>query len=149
MLAFLDFSRNRLAVGHEPPGGLCVLVCFLGSLMNRLAAEDGQPGDTTCVFPLSRFDWFVSDAVIFWVVFLLHQFNWHDKLWFVVTKLMEISWIWEWNWGWGFMRELGIIFMSNFNDWCVDYPELTVIWILYEPCMVCVYRNTLGWRRVL
>jgi len=59
--------------------------------MNRLAAEDGQPGDTTCVFPLSRFDWFVSDAVIFWVVFLLHQFNWHDKLWFVVTKLMEIS----------------------------------------------------------
>jgi len=64
---------------------------FLGSLMNRLAAEDGPPGDATCVFPFSRFEWFVSDAMVFWVVFLSHQFNWHDKLWLVITKLMEIA----------------------------------------------------------
>jgi len=64
---------------------------FLGSLMNRLAVENGPPSDATCVFLFSRFDWCVSDAMVFWVVFLLHQFNWHDKLWLVITKLMEIS----------------------------------------------------------
>ena len=30
IFAFLDFSRNRLAVGHEPPGGLCVFSLFSG-----------------------------------------------------------------------------------------------------------------------
>jgi len=63
------FSRNCLAVGHVLPGGLCVLLYFLGSLMNRLAAEDGPPGDATCVFSFSRFGWFVSDAVVFGLYF--------------------------------------------------------------------------------
>jgi len=39
--------------------------------------------------------------------------------------------------------------MKYFNDWCVDYLELTIIWMLYQPCMVCAYRNTLEWRWVL
>jgi len=29
--------------------------------------------------------------------------------------------------GVGFMRELGIMGMKYFNDWCVDYLELTMI----------------------
>jgi len=33
--------------------------------MNRLATEDGPAGDATCVFPFSRFSWFVSDVVVF------------------------------------------------------------------------------------
>jgi len=63
------FSRNRLAVGHMPPGSLCVLVYFLGSRMNRLAAEGGPPGDATCIFPFSRFGWFVNDVVVFGLYF--------------------------------------------------------------------------------
>ena len=34
-------------------------------LMNRLAAEGAPPGDATCVFPFSRFCWFVSDVLVF------------------------------------------------------------------------------------
>jgi len=28
--------------------------------------------------------------------------------------------------------------MKCFNDWCVDYPELTIVLMLYQPCMVCI-----------
>jgi len=68
----------------------------------------------------------------------LHIYQLHDELLFVVTKLMDITWTREWNWGLGFMRELGIISMKCFNDWCVDYPELTIVLMLYQPCMVCI-----------
>jgi len=82
------FSRNRLAVGHVPPGGLCVLVYFLGSRMNRLAAEGGPPGDATCIFPFSCFGWFVSDAVVFGLYFYCTYLIGMMNYGIVVTKLI-------------------------------------------------------------
>jgi len=40
------------------------------------------------------------------------------------------------------MRVLGIISMKCFNDWCIDYTELTIVCVLYQPCMVCVQIET-------
>jgi len=41
------------------------------------------------------------------------------------------------------MLELGIIIMNYFNDWCTNFIELMIIWIMYGLYMVCAYRNTL------
>ena len=64
------------------------LVYFLGSLMNRLAAEDGSPGDATCVFSFSRFGWFVRDAAVFGLYFYCTYLIGMMNYGIVVTKLI-------------------------------------------------------------
>jgi len=61
---------------------------FWGSLMNRLAIEDGPPGDATCVFSFSHFGWFVSDVVVFGLYFYCTYLIGMMNYGIVVTKLI-------------------------------------------------------------
>jgi len=56
--------------------------------MNRLAVEDGPPGDATCVFLFFHFGWFVSDAVVFGLYFYCTYLIGMMNYGIVVTKLI-------------------------------------------------------------
>jgi len=54
---FWNFSRNHLAVTHDPPGDMRYKPSFWVSSMNRLAAEEDSPGGTnTDTLSLAVFD---------------------------------------------------------------------------------------------
>jgi len=75
------FSRNRLAVGHVPPGGLCVLLYFSGFAYEPPGSE-GCPARRRNVRLLILSFWLVCQRCRgVWVVFLLYIFYWHDVLW--------------------------------------------------------------------
>jgi len=62
---------------------------FLGSPMNRLAAEGRSPGDATCVFLFFfGFSWFVNDAVVFELYFYCTHLLGMMNYGIVVTKLI-------------------------------------------------------------